>query len=79
MTDAFLVLWNDVPVWLDYLIRGLILCALLCFSAVILTRAGRSPYWALLMIVPYFYMPLVLIWAFALAAWPRVDAAKKAG
>jgi hypothetical protein len=71
MTD-FIV---NMPEWGQYLIRGIILCLMLCFSAVILGRAGRNPYWALLTIVPLpFFLP-VLVWVFAFAAWPKRDAA----
>lgn len=73
MGDVLLSYWDALPVWADYLLRGLFLCGLLCFSSVVLGRAGRSPYWALLMIVPYFYLPLILIWAFAFIRWPRID------
>jgi hypothetical protein len=37
----------------------------------ITARAGLSPLWAALMVVPV--LNLVLIWLFAYARWPRLD------
>jgi len=55
--------------WQQYLLRGLLISLLLVASAVAATRAGRSPYWALLMIVPY--GAVVALWLFAFTAWPK--------
>lgn len=57
------------PFWLQFLTRGLLISLLLAASAVAATRAGRSPYWALLMIVPY--GAVVALWIFAFAPWPK--------
>jgi hypothetical protein len=65
--------WNDVPQWAQYLTQGLMLFALMSLSAVILTRAGRSPYWAVFTVVPYFVV--VAIWIFAFSKWPKLDEA----
>jgi hypothetical protein len=73
MIGAYTDFLAGLPVWASYLVRGIAVCALLCCSAVVLSRAGRNPYWALLMIVPYFYVPVILICAFAFARWPRID------
>lgn len=62
-----------VPEWLDYLLRGIFIFTLMSFCAVILTRMGRNPYWALLAIVPF---SLVIgLWVVALQRWPRIDRA----
>lgn len=60
-----------MPEWAHYLIRGIAMCALMCFSAVILSRAGRSPYWAAAAIVPVPYLLPVLVWVFAFCRWPK--------
>lgn len=70
-----MISWADLPEWVSYLIRGLSLTFLLCFSAVILSRAGRNPYWALLTIVP-FAIPLA-VWVLAYVRWPEALSYKK--
>lgn len=62
----------DLPIWAQYLTQGLTLCLMLVFSAIIAARAGRTPYWALAMIVPFFYVPLMVVWMFAFCAWPKI-------
>lgn len=63
---------DAMPEWAAYLVRGLVLCALMVFSAIILGRAGRNPYWAVLVVIPYGL--LVGLWIFAFCGWPRRDA-----
>ena len=63
-----------MPEWLDYLIRGIFIFALLAFSAVIVRRTGYSPYWALLSIVPGGL--IIGIWVIAFARWPAEKAAR---
>jgi hypothetical protein len=62
----------DLPEWARYLIQGIAICAQMVFCAIIVTRAGRSPYWALLSVVPLFYVFLIAVWAFAFCHWPKV-------
>lgn len=64
--------WGDLPVWAQYLTQGLLLSVLLCFSAVVLARAGRSPYWALLALVPFAFV--VGLWFIAYSKWPQQNA-----
>lgn len=59
---------TSLPEWSYYLIQGVSISCLLVVSAIILGRAGRSPYWALLVIVPY--VAIVAIWALAFVRWP---------
>lgn len=40
-------------------------------SALVLRKAGHSPWWALLFLVPFLY--LIGMWVFAFARWPRLD------
>lgn len=63
--------WNDLPEWAQYLTRGLLLFSLMSLSAVVLSRAGKSSYWALFTVIPYF--AVVAIWVFAFARWPKID------
>lgn len=60
---------SGLPEWGQYLVRGLMIFSVMASSAVVLGRAGRSPYWALLAVVPYFFV--VGLWFFALCKWPR--------
>ena len=62
------------PFWLQYLIRGALVTLLIISSAVAATRAGRSPYWALLMVVPY--VAVIALWVLAFTRWPNDPAAK---
>ncbi len=64
--------WYALPEWAQYLTQGLLFLVLIASSAVALTKAGRSPYWALLMIVPY--GAIVAVWLFAFCRWPKVTA-----
>lgn len=60
--------FHTMPTWQEYLVRGLMLSATLCFAAVIAARSGRTAYWALVMIVPG--LQIIAVWAFAYAVWP---------
>lgn len=60
-----------LPEWLRFLLAGLTMFAFMACSAVVLTRAGRSPYWAVFVVIPYF--AIVMIWLFAFCRWPKAD------
>jgi hypothetical protein len=64
--------WADLPQWTQFLVMGLLIFSWMSLTAVILSRAGKSPYWALISIIPYFVV--VAIWFFAFTKWPKVDA-----
>lgn len=64
--------WGDFPIWAQYLVQGLLLFTLLSFSAVIVARAGRNPYWALLVLVPFVLIPG--LWIIAYTKWPAQNA-----
>lgn len=66
------MIWSDLPEWARYLSCGLLLFALMSLSAVILSRAGKSPYWALFTVIPY--MIIIAVWFFAFTKWPKADA-----
>jgi hypothetical protein len=60
-----------MPEWLLYLAKGISIFLMMAFSAVILQRAGRSPYYALFWLLPW--VQVVLLWVFAFQKWPAVD------
>lgn len=57
----------------ELLFRGLMLCVQLVLACLVVSKAGRSPYWALASVVPV--LAVVCIWAFAFTAWPKRDKA----
>jgi hypothetical protein len=57
--------------WLGHLLVGIWLVALMAFASIVSARAGRSPLWVLLLLVPW--VSVVALWVFAYARWPRVD------
>lgn len=63
-------LWTLDPV-LMHTIYGIVLTAQIGAAAFILARTGRSPVWALVLLVPF--VSIVAIWAFAFARWPRFN------
>lgn len=65
--------WYALPQWVQYLVYGISLCLLMCFSAVVLARAGRNPYWAVLTVLPVPFLFPVLIWIFSAIRWPKRD------
>jgi hypothetical protein len=62
------MLYLGLPQWADYLIKGLLIFATLASSAVILSRTGRSPYLAFLML-PLPYLQIAALWLFAWSLW----------
>lgn len=61
-----------LPQWGIYLLEGIFIFIGLASTAVVLTRAGRNPYWAFLMLVPF--VQIFAVWYLAFAAWPRKKA-----
>lgn len=58
-----------LPLWGQYLLQGLIIFSAIAAAAVVLSRAGRSPYYALLIIIPY--VQIIALWIFAFTLWPK--------
>ena len=58
-----------LPDWERYLIFGILVFITISSCAVVLTRMGRSPYWAFVMLFPY--LPIIPIWYLAFSAWPK--------
>lgn len=61
--------YPDMPQWAEYLLQGIFIFVMLSSSAVVLSRAGRSPYLALLMVIPY--VQIIAVWAFAFSVWRK--------
>ena len=77
MTET-LTLLPDVPFWAKCLIVGVYIFAKMALCGVVLGKTGRSPYLALLMIVPVPLLDAVWLWLFAFSAWPNEQAANTA-
>lgn len=75
-----LVWWDHAtwPEWLRYLLLGFFMAAQLMTAAIVVGRTGRTPYWALLSVVPVFYVLVVGIWGLAYCRWPRREEASRA-
>ncbi len=63
-------LFPGMPEWASYLIAGITIFVMMASACVIATRAGRNPYWGVLVVVPF--LAPVLIWALALVRWPSM-------
>ena len=63
----------ELEPWLGHLIIGLWLVAVLAFAAIAMVRAGLTPVWTLLLLVPV--VGIVGLWVFAYARWPRLAGA----
>lgn len=57
----------EIPLWLEYLVAGLTIGYFVSICGVILTKAGKSPWWALAMLIPY--VQIVAVWFFAFSRW----------
>ena len=59
-----------LPFWLEYLIAGVLVLALIASASVVLTKAGRHPAWCFLLLIPY--VQVIAVWVFAFMVWPGV-------
>lgn len=57
--------------WQEMLIMSLFGAYLVLTAGMIAGRAGRAPFWGLLMLVPW--VQIIAIWALALIKWPRIQ------
>lgn len=55
---------------LAILFKGAVIFVTLAASAVVLTRAGKNPYYALFWMIPV--VQVVLLWIFAFREWPAL-------
>ena len=56
-----------LPQWGEYLLEGILIFIGIASAAVVLTRMGRSPYFAFLLLIPY--VPIVAVWYLAFTPW----------
>jgi len=63
-------IWTFDPV-LQHLIAGIVIVASMGCGAFVLIRAGRSPLWSVLLIIPF--AVIVALWVFAFVRWPLID------
>ncbi len=64
-----LALLQLLPAWAGYLLLGVVVLGLISCAGFILARLGRSPLWALLLVVPVFQ--ILAVWVLAFQRWPR--------
>lgn len=75
ITTVPMIWWdlNTWAAWQSYLLLGITMALQLVFCSIVIGRTGRTPYWALLTLIPYFYAPLVGLWMLAFCEWPRIE------
>lgn len=56
-----------LPQWGEYLLQGILIFIMLSSAAVVLTRTGRNPYFAFLMIIPF--VQIAAVWYLAFSTW----------
>lgn len=57
--------------WQEMLIVSILGAILVAMAGMIAGRAGRAPYWGLLMLFPV--LQIVFFWVLAFIRWPRID------
>ena len=57
-----------LPQWGEYLLKGIIIFIELSGAAVVLSRTGRNPYFAFLLMVPF--VQIAAVWYLAFSVWP---------
>ncbi len=60
-----------IPQWLEYSLAGIIIVYTMYLVGKILARAGLSPAWSLLLLVPF--VQIIAVWWFAFMKWPLED------
>lgn len=75
MVETATVWWNVYTwaEWQQYLLAGIVMALQLVTGAIVIGRTGRTPYWALLSVVPLFFAPLIGLWALAFCRWLKID------
>jgi amino acid transporter len=62
------------PSWQEMLIMSIVGAFLVVFGGMVAGRAGRAPFWSLLLLLPYAQILALVIFAFI--SWPRIDKKK---
>ena len=63
------MIYSGLPLWEQYLLQGILIFIYVACSAVVLTRAGRNPYLAFLVVIPY--VQILALWIFAFTEWKK--------
>lgn len=63
--------FSSLEPWQLYLFISLVLTYSMVAGGWVLAKAGRSPLWILLLLIPY--VNVLAVWAFAYIRWPFVD------
>lgn len=58
-----------LPQWGEYLLEGILIFVGIASAAVVLTRTGRNPYFAFLLMVPF--VQIAAVWYLAFSTWPE--------
>lgn len=60
--------------WQEMLIMSVLGALLVVFGGMMAGRAGRAPFWGLLLLIPV--VQILALWIFAFIHWPRIDVQK---
>ena len=60
--------------WQEMLIMSLLGAFLVLTGGMVAGKAGRAPFWGLLLLIPG--LQIIAIWVFALVSWPRLKKSK---
>jgi hypothetical protein len=76
--DAFLALYTapfaailQLDAWQSHLIFSLLTVPKLIFAGWMFAKAGRSPLWAMFLLIPY--TEVLAVWGLAYARWPFAE------
>lgn len=73
MNDSELIVVHTTP-WQEMLVLSILGAFLVLFGGMIAGRAGRAPFWSLLLLIPAVQVLALIIFAFI--PWPRIDTDK---
>jgi hypothetical protein len=71
LTEIFAGLLPPLADWITLLVFGVATAYTIGLGGWVLARAGRSPLWVLLLLVPY--ANLLALWLFAYVRWPAFE------
>lgn len=66
-----LYFFGDMAPWLSHLIISLAITYTLCIFGIVFLRAGRSPLWVFVFLIPY--AGVVALWVLAYVRWPGTE------
>lgn len=62
---------STLPIWLSHLFIGILLTFKVCLGGWVAIKAGRTPLWGVVLLIPY--LDLLAIWIFAFVPWPALQ------